>query len=69
MEDGLTMLGHSIFIGIIVYIAMVMMLKQSKDEALDRSVLIGSLVCAYMVTYGHGLPSSSTFNPNIYKSY
>jgi hypothetical protein len=65
MENGITMLGHSILIGIFAYFIMVILSVSDKKKT-DRSILIGSVVCAYMVTFGHGLPSSSTLNSNIF---
>lgn len=63
MESGLTMVWHSILIGIIIYIIMVFILGQSRPVAEDRSVLIAGIVLVYMVLYGHGLPGK--INPNI----
>jgi hypothetical protein len=33
------------------------LLKQSQTMALNRSILIGSLAVAYMILFGHGLPT------------
>ena len=57
MERGLVMVLHSIVIGALLYIVMVFGLKQNKMVAENRSVLIGALVLAYMVLFGHGLPN------------
>ena len=57
MERGLVMVLHSIVIGALLYIVMVFALKQNKMVAENRSVLIGALVLAYMVVFGHGLPN------------
>ena len=57
MERGLVMVLHSIVIGALLYIVMVFGLKQNKMVAENRSVLIGALVLAYMVVFGHGLPN------------
>jgi hypothetical protein len=38
-------------------------LKQSEMVAQDRSFLIGALVLAYMILFGHSLPTS--INKNI----
>lgn len=57
MERGLVMVLHSIVIGALLYIVMVFALKQNKMVAENRSVLIGALVLAYMVIFGHGLPN------------
>ncbi len=63
MESGLVMVWHSILITIVLYVIMVFVLGQSKAVAEDRSILIGAIVLAYMVLYGHGLPNK--VNPNI----
>jgi hypothetical protein len=55
-ERGLTMLVHSVVIGIAVYAIMVFLLKQSPVVAENRSILIASAVLIYMIVYGHGLP-------------
>ena len=57
MERGLIMLLHSIVIGALLYMVMVFGLKQNKMVAENRSVLLGALVLAYMVVFGHGLPT------------
>ncbi len=63
MESGLVMVWHSILIAIVLYVIIVFVLGQSKQVAEDRSVLIGAIVLAYMVLFGHGLPNK--VNPNI----
>jgi hypothetical protein len=63
MESGLVMVWHSILIAIVLYVIMIFVLGQSKQVAEDRSVLIGAIVLAYMVLFGHGLPNK--VNPNI----
>lgn len=55
-ERGLTMLVHSVVIGIAVYAIMVFLLKQSPAVAENRSILIASAVLIYMIVFGHGLP-------------
>jgi uncharacterized membrane-anchored protein len=63
MESGLTMLLHSLVIGIILYLIMKYLLKQENSMAEDRSILISAIVLVYMVLFGHGLPTS--INKNI----
>jgi hypothetical protein len=41
---------------------MTMGLKQSAAIAEDISVLIGALVLAYMILFGHGLPGQVNHN-------
>ena len=63
MERGLVMFFHSAIIAIVLYFLMTLGLNQSPAVAEDRSVLIGALVLAYMILFGHGLPG--TVNHNI----
>jgi hypothetical protein len=63
MEGGLTMLMHSVVIGLILYIIMAYMLKQKQEVAIDRTLVISSLALVYMIAFGHGLPN--TLNKNL----
>ena len=65
MENALTMVGHSIIIGLVAYVILVYLLTQPHNTALDRSILLGSLVCTYMIVFGHDFPSKSSINPNL----
>ena len=56
---------HSVIIGVVSYLVMVYLLKQSGDVATDRSVFIGSLILLYMVLFGHSFPPGK-INPNIF---
>ena len=56
MERGLTMVAHSIVIGLVLYLLMVFGLGQNPVVAENRSVALASLVLIYMVVFGHGLP-------------
>ena len=56
MERGLTMVAHSMVIGLILYLLMVFGLGQNPAVAENRSVVLASLVLIYMVVFGHGLP-------------
>ena len=62
-ERGLVMVAHGLLIGVIIYFVMVMVFKQPKEMAEDRSVLIAAFVVIYMVLFGHGAPT--TVNKNI----
>ena len=42
MERGLTMLMHSVLLGVLLYLVMVFLLKQNTRVAEDRSVLISA---------------------------
>jgi hypothetical protein len=63
MENGLTMLLHSVVIGVILYILMVFVLGQNVVVAQNRSILIAAVILIYMILFGHGLPKS--INKNI----
>lgn len=58
MEKGRTMVLHSIVIGAILYLFMTVILGQSSDVAENRSILVASLILAYMILFGHGLPTT-----------
>lgn len=62
MERGLTMVVHSIVIGVILYLAMRYVLNQNPMVAEDRSVLVAGIVLVYMVLFGHGLPGRVNSN-------
>lgn len=66
MEKGITMVMHSIIIGVVLYLVMVFILGQSKQVSENRSILIASLILAYMILFGHGLPTS--VNKNLFIS-
>lgn len=57
MESGLTMLMHSVVIGIILYIVMRFVIGQSQAKAESRSILLAAVVLIYMIVFGHGLPN------------
>ena len=56
MERGLMMLLHSVIIGLVLYLIMLLGLKQSADVAENRSILIAAVALIYMILFGHGLP-------------
>ena len=62
MENSLMMLVHSVIIGIIAYLIMFFGLKQKQIIAQNRSILIFAFVLAYMILFGHGLPTSINKN-------
>ena len=57
MESGLTMLVHSVIIGVILYVIMVYVLKQRRIVAENRSIVLAAIVLIYMVMFGHGMPN------------
>jgi TRAP-type C4-dicarboxylate transport system permease small subunit len=64
MENGISMLIHSIIIGVILYFFMRYILGQNKVLAENRSILLASLILIYMILFGHGLPYK--INKNIF---
>jgi hypothetical protein len=52
------MLMHSAIIGILLYLFMIFILGQKQVVAENRSILLASFVLAYMILFGHGLPTS-----------
>ena len=63
MERGLSMLLHSLIIGLLLYLFMVFALGQNSAVAENRSILIAAVILIYMILFGHGLPKS--INKNI----
>lgn len=57
MEGPLTHVFHAFVITLILYVLMKFALRQSQTMALNRSILIGALALAYMILFGHGLPT------------
>jgi hypothetical protein len=57
MERGLTMVLHSVLIGILLYFIMTIGFKQQAIVAENRSILIASGVLIYMILFGHGMPN------------
>lgn len=64
MENGRIMLLHSIIIGILLYLIMLFVFGQKQSVAENRSILFAALVLAYMILFGHGLPTS--INKNLF---
>ncbi len=63
-ESGFIMVIHCIVITAVLYLIMTKLLKQSTAVATDRSILIGTVILAYMILFGHGLPGK--INPNLF---
>ena len=64
MHGAMNHLYHSILFGLLLYLFMVFILKQSYDVAQDRSMLLAALALAYMILFGHSLPNR--VNKNIF---
>ena len=58
MESGRMMLLHSVVIGVLLYLFMIFILGQKQIVAENRSILLAALILAYMILFGHGLPTS-----------
>ena len=57
MESPLTHVFHAFIITLVLYVLMKFALGQSQTMALNRSILLGALALAYMILFGHGLPT------------
>ena len=55
-DRGLTMVLHSVVIGVALYALMLWVFKQSQAVAENRSICIAAAVLIYMIVFGHGLP-------------
>jgi len=58
MESSLTMVLHSVIIGILLYLFMLYILKQNQMVAENRSIVLSAFILIYMIVFGHGLPTS-----------
>ena len=57
MEGPLNHVLHAFILTIVLYVLMKFLLRQSQTMALNRSILIGALALAYMILFGHRLPT------------
>ena len=57
METPKVMVVHGMLIGLLAYLLMVGVLKQSPSIAEYRSVLLGLVSVLYMMHFGHKLPT------------
>jgi hypothetical protein len=57
MESGLTMVLHSVIIGLVLYFIMIHILGQRQAVAENRTIVLSAIVLIYMVLFGHGLPN------------
>jgi len=64
MEGGLMMVLHSLLIGVLLYLFMIYVLGQKQVVAENRSILLAALILAYMILFGHRLPTS--INKNLF---
>ena len=61
-ERGFTHLLHSAVIGIVLYLILLYVVKQSSSKAENMSVLVGGAALVYMVLFGHGPPTKINTN-------
>ena len=54
--ETLNHLLHSVIIGVVCYLLMVYLLKQSNEKALNRSIILAAIASIYMVLFGHSFP-------------
>jgi EamA domain-containing membrane protein RarD len=57
MESGRMMLLHSVIVGVLLYLFMVFILGEKQSVAENRSILLAALILAYMILFGHRLPT------------
>ena len=55
---------HAALFTVVLYLGMTCLLKQNKEMACNRSILLGSLSLVYMVMFGHSFPPKG-LNPNL----
>jgi TRAP-type C4-dicarboxylate transport system permease small subunit len=53
---------HAVIICVLLYLFMIYILGQAPIVAENRSILLASLILAYMILFGHGLPMSVNKN-------
>lgn len=62
-ERGFEHLVHALIVGAIAFVIMRNMMKMSVAVSEDRAVLVMGVAAAWMVLFGHGVPSG--LNPNV----
>lgn len=65
MEPPHVMLLHTILFAIVSFLIMFFILGQSYTVAMNRTLILSSIVLIYMVLFGHGTPTK--LNPGIFK--
>ena len=56
MNNNLEHVLHALILGVVLYLGMVYLLKQSKEKACSRSVLLAGIALVYMIMFGHDFP-------------
>jgi len=62
-NHSLTMVLYAIILTLILYAIMYYILKQSCSMATDRSIIIGSIILIYLISFGTG--GMNQFNKNL----
>ena len=62
MESGLTMVLHSVIIVILLYLFMIYILGKKQMVAENRSIVLAAFILIYMISFGHGMPTSMNKN-------
>ena len=55
--NGLNHLVHACVIVVLAYVVMLYVLKQKPSVAESRSIALGAVAFAYMLVFGHKMPS------------
>tara|TARA_B110000285_G_C14646184_1_gene389807 strand:+ start:94 stop:294 length:201 start_codon:yes stop_codon:yes gene_type:complete len=58
MSKSMEHVLHAVLFTVALYLAMTFLLKQNKEVACSRSILLGALSLAYMVMFNHSFPPS-----------
>jgi len=61
-ESGISMIGHALIIGVLLYALMRYALNQPMAKAADRSILIAAIILVYMILFGHRIPGRVNSN-------
>ena len=64
MSQSLEHVLHAVVLGVALYLGMVFLLKQDKEKACSRSVLLAGVALVYMIMFGHDFPPKN-LNPSL----
>jgi len=64
MDKNCEHVFHALILGVVLYFGMVYLLKQSKEMACSRSVLLAGIALVYMIMFGHNFPPKG-LNPSL----
>lgn len=63
METPNMMVWHGFLIALVLYVLLRLFTNQSTDDAYSKAVFTGLVVAAYMIAFGHGMPTQ--VNPRL----